>query len=70
MKFPATRMRRLRHNPILRSLITETQLSLSDLVFPLFIRHGENIKKPISSTKRNRRNYRVGYFIHYVIWYS
>jgi porphobilinogen synthase len=49
INFPTTRMRRLRHNPILRNLIAETQLSINDLVLPLFIRYGEGIKKPISS---------------------
>lgn len=47
--FPHTRLRRLRHNPLLRDLIRETQLTADDLVLPLFIRAGENIKQPISS---------------------
>jgi porphobilinogen synthase len=49
MNFPTTRMRRLRHHSALRNLIAETQLSVNDLVLPLFIRHGEGIKKPIYS---------------------
>ncbi|OGT45740.1 MAG: delta-aminolevulinic acid dehydratase [Gammaproteobacteria bacterium RIFCSPHIGHO2_12_FULL_41_20] len=45
--FPTTRLRRLRYNQAVRELIKETQLSLGDLILPLFIRHGTNIKKPI-----------------------
>lgn len=37
-----TRLRRLRQHPRLRDLVRETSLSVNDLVFPLFIRHGEN----------------------------
>lgn len=48
-RFPHTRLRRLRHSPALRNLVRETQLNVDDLVLPLFIRHGANIKKPISS---------------------
>lgn len=47
--FPKTRMRRLRSHPRVQDLIRETKLQVSDLVQPLFIRHGENLKKPIAS---------------------
>ncbi|EKD69876.1 MAG: hypothetical protein ACD_46C00710G0005 [uncultured bacterium] len=47
--FPQTRLRRLRQKANLRELVRETRLDLSRLVLPLFIRHGENIKKPIES---------------------
>lgn len=40
MKFPTTRLRRLRTHPILRNLVQETHLRLEDCVLPLFIRHG------------------------------
>ncbi|MFU8797419.1 MAG: porphobilinogen synthase [Gammaproteobacteria bacterium] len=49
MNFPTTRLRRLRQKPSIRHLIAETTLSLNDFVLPLFIRHGEGIKNPISS---------------------
>ncbi len=49
MNFPITRLRRLRHHPILRDLIREHTLSLNDFVLPLFIKEGNNIKQPISS---------------------
>ncbi len=48
-RFPQTRLRRLRHNPALRELIKENHLSVEHLVLPLFIHHGQNIKKPITS---------------------
>lgn len=47
--FPTTRMRRLRHIPQLRDLVRQTELSVNDLVQPLFIHHGSNIKNPIAS---------------------
>lgn len=47
--FPKTRLRRLRQSTLLRDLVRETQLSASDLILPLFIRHGSDIKKPILS---------------------
>ena len=42
-------MRRLRQNPALRELVRETQLSVRDLILPLFVRHGRNVRQPISS---------------------
>jgi porphobilinogen synthase len=44
-----TRMRRLRHNATLRDLVARTQLIPDDFVLPLFIKHGNNLKTPISS---------------------
>jgi len=49
MSFPKTRLRRLRYNPILRNLVSETSVSVNDLIYPIFICEGENIKKEISS---------------------
>lgn len=46
---PDARLRRLRHHHKLRELITEHRLSVKDMVLPLFIKEGENIKKRISS---------------------
>jgi porphobilinogen synthase len=43
------RMRRLRAHPKLRDLIRETDLTTRDLVLPLFVRHGQGVKNPISS---------------------
>tara|TARA_B100000941_G_scaffold289643_1_gene269475 strand:+ start:489 stop:1481 length:993 start_codon:yes stop_codon:yes gene_type:complete len=43
------RPRRLRKKSALRSLISENQLSKNDLIFPLFVKDGKNIKTEISS---------------------
>ncbi len=47
--FPSTRLRRLRYNPVIREMVAETQLSLNDLVMPLIVTFGKNIKQEISS---------------------
>lgn len=47
--FPVTRLRRLRKTPALRDMFRETALSKSDLIYPLFIVEGENIRREISS---------------------
>ena len=49
MSFPKTRLRRLRYNPILRDLVKETKISLDDLIYPMFVCTGKNIKNEISS---------------------
>jgi porphobilinogen synthase len=49
MGFPKNRMRRLRASPSMRRLVRQTRLSVDDLVYPLFVREGEGIKKPIKS---------------------
>jgi len=53
MSFPTTRPRRIRDNPLLRKLVCETTLSVSDLIYPLFVMHGEKIKCEISSMPGN-----------------
>lgn len=47
--FPATRLRRLRYNAKIRTLVRETKLDVSKLVAPLIIKYGKNIKNPIIS---------------------
>src|SRR5688500_2656027 len=42
-------MRRLRKTAALREMFRETVLSKSDLIYPLFIVEGDNIRKEISS---------------------
>jgi porphobilinogen synthase len=49
MNFPATRMRRLRRTAALRSLVRETHLSPSALIYPLFLCPGEGVRKEVSS---------------------
>ncbi len=53
MGYPIQRMRRLRRTEQLRSLIRETRLSKEQLVMPLFVCSGINIKRPISSMPNN-----------------
>ena len=47
--FPIYRPRRLRANENLRRLVRETHLSVDDLIYPMFVVHGENIANEISS---------------------
>ena len=49
MRFPVVRPRRLRQNPAMRALVCETEVSVTHLVQPYFIRSGRNIRKPIGS---------------------
>lgn len=43
------RMRRLRVNETMRDLVRETRLDVSELIYPIFIIEGKDIKNPISS---------------------
>lgn len=43
------RMRRLRVNEAMRDLVRETKVDKTDLVYPVFLIEGENIKNPIDS---------------------
>ena len=47
--FPTARPRRLRRNPALRSLVQETTLGVGDLIWPVFVREGENVEEPVPS---------------------
>jgi porphobilinogen synthase len=49
MNFPATRLRRLRATPALRSLVRETHLHPGALIYPLFLCEGEGIRREVSS---------------------
>jgi porphobilinogen synthase len=40
MEFPVTRMRRLRKNQNIRTILTETKLNPEDFIYPLFIKEG------------------------------
>ncbi len=51
--FPIDRPRRLRHHPVLRELVRETTLFVSDLILPLFVRPGRGTKKEIASMPGN-----------------
>jgi len=49
MSFPIVRNRRLRGSQALRNLVRETQLTVNDLVYPIFVTVGSNIKSEITS---------------------
>jgi porphobilinogen synthase len=49
MNTPIARSRRLRRTEAMRSLVRETHLRPSALIYPLFLVPGEGIRKPISS---------------------
>jgi porphobilinogen synthase len=51
MGFPEVRMRRLRRSATMRRMVRETSLCVDDLIYPLFVRAGKNLKKPIPSMK-------------------
>ncbi|NQT72904.1 MAG: porphobilinogen synthase [Chloroflexi bacterium] len=48
-EFPQKRLRRLRRTETMRSLVRETELSVNDLIYPLFVTHGKNTKREIPS---------------------
>lgn len=43
------RHRRLRQNATIRAMVKETYLHKEDLIYPIFVIEGENIKNPVSS---------------------
>jgi len=49
MEFPINRLRRLRYNKILRNMIEDVSINYADLICPIFITEGQNIKEPIES---------------------
>ena len=49
MEFPATRLRRLRATPAMRSLVRETHLRPGALIYPLFLCEGEGVCREIGS---------------------
>ena len=51
--FPRSRPRRLRCSPSFRRLMRETWLTPADLIYPLFVVHGEDISEEISSMPGN-----------------
>ena len=47
--YPNVRLRRNRKNDWSRRLVSESNLSTNDLIWPIFIREGKNIKEPVKS---------------------
>jgi porphobilinogen synthase len=54
--FPSTRMRRNRMKNFSRKLISENVLNVNDLIWPLFVTEGSNIKEEITSMPGIYRN--------------
>ena len=48
-RFPIQRPRRLRSHPRLRDLVRERRLTVDDLIYPLFVYHGNDLKREIAS---------------------
>jgi porphobilinogen synthase len=49
MSYPAIRHRRLRGSRAIRNLVRETALSVNDLIYPLFVVEGHDVKEEIPS---------------------
>ena len=47
--YPKTRLRRNRKKEWSRRLVQENNLTTADLIWPIFIRDGKNIKEPIKT---------------------
>jgi len=47
--FPAARPRRARQSPAIRALVRENTLSVSDLIWPVFVRDGTGVEEPVAS---------------------
>ena len=47
--YPKTRLRRVRKSDWIRRLISENDLSVNDLILPVFIKEGKNLVEPIKS---------------------
>lgn len=47
--FPVTRLRRLRYDSRIRSLVRETRLTPENLILPLFVRRGQGVRQEIAS---------------------
>jgi porphobilinogen synthase len=43
------RLRRTRMTGVLRSMVRETELAVNDFIYPMFVCHGKNVKREISS---------------------
>ncbi len=47
--YPNQRNRRLRQSPAIRQLVSESQLTVNDMMLPLFAAEGTQVKEPISA---------------------
>jgi porphobilinogen synthase len=49
MEFPIYRPRRLRRTETLRAMVRENEVAVTDLIYPIFVIHGENVRNEIPS---------------------
>ncbi|MGI3171468.1 porphobilinogen synthase [Pseudooceanicola sp. C21-150M6] len=47
--FPAARFRRARKSPAIRALMQENEVSVNDLIWPVFLTEGTDIEEPVAS---------------------
>ena len=47
--YPASRMRRMRHDEFSRRLMRETELTCADLIYPVFVLEGKQQREPVAS---------------------
>ncbi|PAT37054.1 porphobilinogen synthase [Vandammella animalimorsus] len=47
--FPLTRPRRLRYDAFTRDLVRESQLTVKDLIYPVFVQEGQGLRTPVPS---------------------
>ena len=53
MGYPVHRMRRLRKNEALRSMVREVNLTVKDFIYPMFVVPGQGIKEEINAIPNN-----------------
>jgi porphobilinogen synthase len=49
MGFPQVRLRRLRRTETLRQMVRETRLEIANLIYPLFVTHGKEVRQVIEA---------------------
>lgn len=49
MGFPVVRPRRLRSSETIRRLVRETVLTVDELIYPVFVTHGQGVRRPVDS---------------------
>ncbi|WP_459990140.1 porphobilinogen synthase [Methylosoma difficile] len=49
IKFPLTRMRRMRYQAFARALVRENQVTVNDLIYPMFVTEGEGQREAVGS---------------------
>jgi len=48
-RYPNTRLRRTRRHPWLRRLVAEHRLTVDDLIWPIFVQEGSDLRTPVAS---------------------